>query len=34
MKKIIVFVDLLGGNGGTEKVINDVLKYYKDIKKG
>lgn len=33
MKKIIVFVDLLGGNGGTEKVINDVLKYYKDSSK-
>ena len=30
MKKIVIFVDILGGKGGTEKVINDVLVHYKD----
>lgn len=30
MRKIVIFVDLLGGKGGTEKVINDVLVHYKD----
>lgn len=33
MRKIVIFVDLLGGRGGTEKVINDVLVHYKDNSK-